>query len=277
MRGYPSGWTGGRGTDWSTSAPPTSPSTAPTSATSPSVWGCDGMPDADPLPVITAVDVAEPIVVSGPATIRSTPGHHAAEMAAALGDAVAVTWEGVGHTAFPVTACLDGAVVDYLVDGAVPDDGLELPVRRRDIDRHRGRRPPLRLSVMVGAAVAGGRVRRRGRRADGPVPRPASWPASTTACSPISCSASQSPRRRRRPRPSPSRPADAAVRSRRVSRCDADRGGVATATASWPAADLLEEVVALVVDDDERREVDDLDLPHRLHAELGVLEHLDRA
>ena len=41
--------------------------------------------------------------------------------------------------------------------------------------------------------------------------------------------------------------------------------------------DLLEEVVALVVDDDEGREVDDLDLPHRLHAELGVLEHLDLA
>ena len=41
------------------------------------------------------------------------------------------------------------------------------------------------------------------------------------------------------------------------------------------AADLVEEVVALVVDDDERREVDDVDLPHRLHAELGVLEHVD--
>ena len=36
-----------------------------------------------------------------------------------------------------------------------------------------------------------------------------------------------------------------------------------------------EEVVALVVDDDERGEVLDLDLPDRLHAELGVLEHLD--
>ena len=38
-----------------------------------------------------------------------------------------------------------------------------------------------------------------------------------------------------------------------------------------------EEVVALVVDHDERREVLDLDPPDRLHAELGVLEHLDRA
>src|SRR4051794_9337575 len=36
--------------------------------------------------------------------------------------------------------------------------------------------------------------------------------------------------------------------------------------------ELGEEVVALVVDDDEGREVDDLDAPHRLHAELGVLD-----
>ena len=38
---------------------------------------------------------------------------------------------------------------------------------------------------------------------------------------------------------------------------------------------LCEEVVALVVDDDEGGEVLDLDLPDRLHAQLGVLEHLD--
>src|SRR6478752_6942698 len=38
---------------------------------------------------------------------------------------------------------------------------------------------------------------------------------------------------------------------------------------------LLEEVVALVVDDDERGEVDDLDAPDRFHAELGIFEHLD--
>src|SRR5690606_13820867 len=36
-----------------------------------------------------------------------------------------------------------------------------------------------------------------------------------------------------------------------------------------------EEVVALVVDDDERGGVLDLDLPDRLHAELGVLDDLD--
>src|SRR5258708_3365172 len=38
---------------------------------------------------------------------------------------------------------------------------------------------------------------------------------------------------------------------------------------------VLEEVVALVVDDDERREVLDLDLPDGLHAELLVLDDLD--
>jgi len=91
------------------------------------VWGCGGMPEADPLPVIRTVDVAEPMVVIGTAHDPATPGRHADELAAALGDAVAITWEGVGHTAFPVTECLDGAVVDYLVDGIVPDGALACP------------------------------------------------------------------------------------------------------------------------------------------------------
>src|SRR6476469_2090595 len=38
--------------------------------------------------------------------------------------------------------------------------------------------------------------------------------------------------------------------------------------------DLLEEVVALVVDDHEGREVDDLDAPNGLHAQFGVFEDL---
>src|SRR6185503_23316 len=40
-------------------------------------------------------------------------------------------------------------------------------------------------------------------------------------------------------------------------------------------AEIAEEVVALVVDDDEGREIDDVDLPHRLHAELGIFQDLD--
>ncbi|MET0459346.1 MAG: alpha/beta fold hydrolase, partial [Ilumatobacteraceae bacterium] len=53
----------------------------------PDAWGCEGMPAADPLPVITAVDVAEPIVVIGTSDDPSTPGRHAGELADALGDA----------------------------------------------------------------------------------------------------------------------------------------------------------------------------------------------
>ena len=37
---------------------------------------------------------------------------------------------------------------------------------------------------------------------------------------------------------------------------------------------FLEEVVALVIDDDECREVHDVDLPHGLHAEFRILQHL---
>lgn len=47
-----------------------------------------------------------------------------------------------------------------------------------------------------------------------------------------------------------------------------------TLNARVSRAPLGEEVVALVVDDDERREVLDLDLPHGLHPELRVLQHL---
>src|ERR1700730_7234020 len=38
---------------------------------------------------------------------------------------------------------------------------------------------------------------------------------------------------------------------------------------------LLEEVVALVVDDDEGRKIHDLDAPDRFHAELGIFDDLD--
>src|SRR5262245_43189949 len=40
-------------------------------------------------------------------------------------------------------------------------------------------------------------------------------------------------------------------------------------------AQRLEEIIALVVDDDEGRKILHLDAPDRLHAELRVLEHLD--
>src|ERR1700758_2581223 len=42
-----------------------------------------------------------------------------------------------------------------------------------------------------------------------------------------------------------------------------------------PQIQFLEEVVALVVDDDEGREIHDLDAPDRFHAEFGIFDDLD--
>jgi hypothetical protein len=73
--------------------------------------------------MITAVDVAEPIVVIGTTDDPATAGRHAAEMAEALGDAVNITWEGAGHTAYLSSLCIDGLVTAYQLDGVVPADG----------------------------------------------------------------------------------------------------------------------------------------------------------
>lgn len=91
------------------------------------VWGCEGMPDAADLPVITTVDVAVPMLVIGTQYDPSTPGRHAIELAAALGDAVPMLWEGVGHTAYPTNTCVDGAVGDLLIDGDLPPPDLRCP------------------------------------------------------------------------------------------------------------------------------------------------------
>src|SRR3954463_10417390 len=42
-----------------------------------------------------------------------------------------------------------------------------------------------------------------------------------------------------------------------------------------PQIQFLEEVIALVVDDDEGREIHHLDAPDRFHAEFGIFHHLD--
>src|SRR5262249_6783722 len=48
-----------------------------------------------------------------------------------------------------------------------------------------------------------------------------------------------------------------------------------TARESRCPSELREEVVALVVDDDESREIDHFDAPDRFHAELGIFDDLD--
>jgi len=85
------------------------------------VDSCRGWPEsAEPLPTITAVDVARPIVVIGTDGDPATPGFLAPRMAEALGDAVSVRWEGAGHTAFLHSECVDRIVIDYLIDLKVP-------------------------------------------------------------------------------------------------------------------------------------------------------------
>src|ERR1700710_1842135 len=42
-----------------------------------------------------------------------------------------------------------------------------------------------------------------------------------------------------------------------------------------PKIQFLEEIIALVVDDDEGWKILDLDAPDRFHAELGIFHHLD--
>jgi pimeloyl-ACP methyl ester carboxylesterase len=94
----------------------------------PDVWGCETMPPAADLPVIGPVDVPTPILVIGTRFDPATPGRHAGELARALADATAITWEGIGHTAFPTGGgCLDETVVDYLVSGIVPASGTTCP------------------------------------------------------------------------------------------------------------------------------------------------------
>lgn len=82
---------------------------------------CRGWPEsAEPLPTITEVDVAHPIVVIGTDGDPATPGFLAPQMAEALGDAVSVRWEGAGHTAFLHSECVDRIVIDYLIALEVP-------------------------------------------------------------------------------------------------------------------------------------------------------------
>src|SRR5258707_4473483 len=48
-----------------------------------------------------------------------------------------------------------------------------------------------------------------------------------------------------------------------------------TRRAPSPQIQFLEEIIALVVDDDEGRKILDLDAPDRFHAEFGIFHHLD--
>jgi pimeloyl-ACP methyl ester carboxylesterase len=73
---------------------------------------------------ITA-DGAPPIVVVGTTNDPATPYSWSVALAEQLSSGVLVTRVGEGHTGFNKgNACVDDAVVDYLIDGTVPEDGL---------------------------------------------------------------------------------------------------------------------------------------------------------
>jgi pimeloyl-ACP methyl ester carboxylesterase len=82
---------------------------------------CLGWPaTAEPLAVVSKADTASPVVVVGTKGDPATPYANAAAMADDLGNAVVLTWEGDGHTAFPKTKCVNDAVSRYLVDLEAP-------------------------------------------------------------------------------------------------------------------------------------------------------------
>ena len=70
---------------------------------------------------------AAPILVIGNAGDPVTPLPGAVDMAEDLTSGVLLTWQGQGHTAYPKTDCVTGAVNAYLIGLVVPQDGLTCP------------------------------------------------------------------------------------------------------------------------------------------------------
>lgn len=92
--------------------------------------GCAGWPIE---PTVEAPDYsapgARPILVVGTTRDPATPFESAQKLADILESGVLLIRDGEGHTAFlQGNACIDKAIVGYLVDGTVPADGTECPM-----------------------------------------------------------------------------------------------------------------------------------------------------
>lgn len=90
--------------------------------------GCDGIPWTSTDEPDLAIDGsgAAPIVVIGTTRDPATPYEEAVAMAEQLESGVLLSRDGDGHTAYNRgNACIDDAVHAYLIDGVVPDNGLE--------------------------------------------------------------------------------------------------------------------------------------------------------
>jgi pimeloyl-ACP methyl ester carboxylesterase len=70
---------------------------------------------------------SDPILVIGTEGDPATPLAGAVDMADQLEEAVLLTWEGEGHTAYPKTDCVTEAVNTYLIEGTAPEDDLTCP------------------------------------------------------------------------------------------------------------------------------------------------------
>ncbi len=89
--------------------------------------GCEAWPFASQAErkEITAAGAA-PIVVVGTTGDPATPYEWSVALAEQLESGVLITWQGEGHTAYGRSnACVEDAVDAYLVQGTVPQDGLE--------------------------------------------------------------------------------------------------------------------------------------------------------
>ncbi len=94
--------------------------------------GCTGMPAPARPPVTIGAATAPPILVIGTVGDPATPYAWAAELAAVLGPATVLTWEGQGHTAYPKTDCISAAVDAYLLQRTVPAAGTRCPAGDAD-------------------------------------------------------------------------------------------------------------------------------------------------
>ncbi|ASW57527.1 alpha/beta hydrolase [Plantactinospora sp. KBS50] len=83
---------------------------------------------ADPYPTGRA-DGAAPILVVGTTGDPATPYEQTQRLADMLGVGRVLTWEGEGHTAYPQTTCITGAVDAYLIEGTLPPVGKRCPAR----------------------------------------------------------------------------------------------------------------------------------------------------
>ena len=92
--------------------------------------GCLDWPTAaQPLPRLTGAG-SPTLLVIGTVGDPATPYEWSQQMAEALESAVLLTYEGDGHTAFLSGGeCIDDAVVAYLVDLVVPDEGTRCPAQ----------------------------------------------------------------------------------------------------------------------------------------------------